>query len=83
MGKSGGVVWWSGEGYGGFIGGDGSEVVHAGGGCYRGHRCRIIGQSTLLWIRGEEIFVIFSHSVKYVTANFLLFKKIIIIIIML
>lgn len=41
-----------------------------------------LSQSTLLWIRGEEIFVIFSHSVKYVTANFLLFKKIIIIIIL-
>jgi hypothetical protein len=41
VGKSGGVVWWSGEGYGGFIGGDGSEVVHGGGSCC--HRCRIIG----------------------------------------
>jgi hypothetical protein len=40
-----------------------------------------LARSTLLWIRGEDIFVIFSHTVKYVTANFLLFKKIIIIII--
>ena len=35
MGKSGSVVWWSGEGYGGFIGG-GGKVVHCGGGVVHG-----------------------------------------------